>query len=332
MDTQTMRTAYERDEIVDLLRRYGNDTTDAVLDPASRYFVDPEIEGFLGYRLDGKQVVVYGDPVCAPENTQRLAEAFSRYCTENGYLTIYAIVSQQFEKWAVKHLVAISFVFGHRLWINPQHNPMDNTGRHGSLTRRKVKHAIKEGTEVSEYTGVNAALEESIELVGTEWLKGRRGPQVHISNVHLFEDRPGKRWFYAHKDGKVVGVVQLNQLQLRKGWLLNHLMITSDCSHGTPELLVTRALQAVAKEGCEYVTFGACPATKIDSIEGLNPVLASLARFGYQIARKVFHLDGFGEFWSKFEPQSEPIYLLFERGGISYKGIRSLLRALNVFS
>lgn len=332
MDTQTAPKIYDRIQLVDLVRRYGNETTDAVLDPACHYFAVPEIDGFLGYRLDGKQAVVYGDPICAPEDAHKLAVAFAAYCKEAGFKTIYAIASEQFAKLAVNSVVAAAITFGSCLWVNPQHNPMDNTGRHGSLTRRKVKHALKEGTEVSEYTGVNPSLEESIEMVGTEWLKGRRGPQIHISNVHLFEDRQGKRWFYAHKEGKVVGVVQLNQLQQSQGWLLNHLMITPDCSNGTPELLVTRALQAVAKEGCEYVTFGTCPATRIDSIIGLNPVLASVARFSYQIARRVFHLDGFGEFWSKFEPQATPVFLLFDRGSISFSGVKSLLRALNVFN
>ncbi len=330
MQTLTDPTLIDRTALVDLIRRYGNETTDAVLDPACHYFSIPAIEGIVGYRLHGKYALVFGNPICAPENEKQLTLAFSDYCHQKGFVITYVMVSDSFAKWVSSHFPIVSIAFGKCLWINPQHNPMDNTGRHGSLIRRKVKHALKEGTEVSEYTSSDPELEAAMENVGVAWLKSREGPQVHISNIHLFEDRQGKRWFYASKEGKVVGVVQLNRLQQKNGWLLNHLMITPDCSHGTPEILVTSALQAVAEEGGEYVTFGACPASHLDSIAGLNPLSASIVRMGYQIARKIFHLDGFGEFWSKFQPDSKETYLLFEKGSISLKGIQSLLRALNI--
>ena len=91
--------------------------------------------------------------------------------------------------------------------------------------RRKTKHALHEGVAVTEYLEADNQLESAMERVGEAWLSRRRGPQIHISHIRLFADRYGKRWFYAQQAGRVVGVVVLNQLQMRQGWLMNHLML-----------------------------------------------------------------------------------------------------------
>lgn len=327
----TVNTGTEREVLLDLIRQWGSETSDAVLDPECHYFFKLDLPGVIGYRLDTGYAVVYGDPICAPENYKTLLTAFEAFCKESHYSSLYLIVSEQVAKWAYEQrLCNVLICFGDKLWINPQHNPLDNSGRHGSLLRRKTKQAIREGTEVVEYVTADPDLESAIAHVGTLWLQSRPRSQLHISNVHLFDDRKGKRWFYAKKDGKIVGVVLLNQLQHKKGWLLNHLMITRESSHGTQELLVIKALESVAKEGCEYVTFGACPNRGLNDILGLNKFIGAFARLGYQIARKFFHLDGFSEFWSKFQPCSERVFIMFDRDNMSLKGIFSLLRALNV--
>lgn len=320
-----------RDFIVNCVRRWGNETTDATLDPSCQIYCDPNIEGFIGYRLEKNCAVVYGDPVCAPNEKTSLALSFQDYCKKSELSTIYAIVSEEFAEWAGKTICPISFEFGERLILNPQHNPSKNAGRHGSLIRRKVKHAQNEGVIVKEYVNKDEKIERAIENVGIDWLNSRRGPQIHISHVHLFEDKKGKRWFYAQKDnGTIEGVVVLNELQSKNGWLLNHLMITHDAPNGTPELLVISALETLEKENCNYVTFGAVPAKKIKSIKGVNKMTEFFVHLLYSIARKIFSLDGFQTFWGKFNPSGEKVYLLFSDSSITVNGLISLMKAMNV--
>jgi lysylphosphatidylglycerol synthetase-like protein (DUF2156 family) len=145
----------------------------------------------------------------------------------------------------------------------------------------------------------------------------------------VFEDRLGKRWFYAQKDTQIVGILILSQLQSTNGWLLNNVLITKDAPNGISELLVISMLQILSKEDCQSVTAGPVPAFQLGEINGLNCFSAKLARGIYKIAKHIFHLSGREAFWKKFQPETLPSYLLFPDRNLSYTSIKSLLKALN---
>ena len=115
--------------------------------------------------------------------------------------------------------------------------------------RRKERHAKKEGVVVHEYVGSDSQVEEAMQNVARKWLDARHGPQIYLSNIRLFEDCFGKRWFYAVKDSLVIGVLMLNQLEAKNGWLFNHLIVTKDAPGGTPESLVLQYLSTLQKRG-----------------------------------------------------------------------------------
>lgn len=322
----------EKTKIIQNVRRYGSSASDAILDPACCIFTLPNINGLIGYRIETSCAVVYGDPLCDPQDLEQLVCAFHELCQEKGLKVIYITTSEQFANWSLKHGSKIIIEFGEELIIDPHDNPKDRTGVNASLVRRKVRHAQKEGAVVAEYLPYDQGIEKEIENVGTEWLKSRQGPQIHTSNIHIFDNRPGKRWFYASKNGVIVGVVVLHQLLKKSGWLLNHLMHTPDAPHGTPELLLTAALEAVAKEGSHYVTFGSVPGSRLGKVVGLNKISQLCIRQLFWIAGRIFHLEGRKKFWGKFHPASKSSYLdlVFGSGGIGWREIKALMSALNV--
>jgi len=319
----------EMPDLVDIVRRWGGSTADGVLDPLCRIFQTPEIEGVIGFRLAHGCAIVFGDPMSAPGNKMTLARAFQRYCQEQNWNVIYIIASEEFTRQYMAEGKAASVKFGEELYLDPHKDPMKNTGENGCLVRRKVRRAIREGLTFHEYSN-NRDLEQGIKQVASSWLQGRDGPQIHISHANVFENRMGKRWFYAERDGNLMGVVVLNELKSKQGWLLNHLMPRPEAPHGTSELLVVSALNKLAEENCHYVTFGAVPADALHEVEGLGQFSSWLAKLSYKMARRIFHLDGPGTFWGKFLPQSKPCYVIFSSGHVTIKGVMALMRALNV--
>ncbi len=111
--------------------------------------------------------------------------------------------------------------FGRELWIDPQDDPRSRTGVHASLVRRKVRHALKEKVTAHEYTSYDADLEQAIEQVGDAWLQGRKGLQIYIAGIRLFEIGRENAGFNARQGDQVIGILQLNRLESRDGWLLN---------------------------------------------------------------------------------------------------------------
>ncbi len=57
-------------------------------------------------------------------------------------------------------------------------------------------------------------------------------PQIYIAQVSLFQDRLGKRWFYAECGGCLVGVLTLDRMEASGGWFLSHMMILNDAPVG----------------------------------------------------------------------------------------------------
>jgi lysylphosphatidylglycerol synthetase-like protein (DUF2156 family) len=320
-----------QNDILTLVRRFGGCCSDAVLDPSCQVFRDPFIDGFIGYRLEASRAVVYGDPICQWEETPRLIQAFTKFCHQKGYKNIiYVITSEKFCQWAMQNVCHASIEFGQELFMDPHDDPRAKTGVNASLVRRKVRHAQKEFVTVEEYIPSNFMIEAQMEEAAKLWLKGRRGVQVHISHIHLFDNRMGKRWFYAKQGDRITGVVVLNELQSRQGWLINRLMHIPGAANGTPELLLTTVIDTLAKENCHYITFGAVTTGELGKLEGLGSLSKNLAKFSFNIARRFFHLDGKIKFWEKFDPKREFAYLLFTNPTIGIGDIWALMHALNI--
>jgi len=324
------RFLQKRQTIVECTRRWCYLAAEAVLDPYCQIFQTPGIDGLISYRKAGGCILVYGDPVCAPQDFPALTQAFHNQPTHKKRPVIYVTASERFAAWAIQHDCKALIEFGEELFLDPHDDPRARTGVNASLVRRKVRHAEKEGITATEYLSRNPDLEREIESVGDAWLKSRKGPQLYLSRIRLFDDRHGKRWIYATKNDKVVGILCLNQLQVRSGYLLNRLMITPEAAHGTPELLVTTALDILRAEGCHFCTFGPIAGMQLGEIRGLSNFSQWVAHKAYAGAKKIFKLDGHRKFWEKYHPQSQKTYLLFSRPSVGIKEMLCLARGFNL--
>lgn len=314
--------------LVNHVRRFGDLNTDAILDSQCKIFMAPSIDGFIGYRIKGNCAVVFGDPLCAPCDQLKLANAFKNYCKQHQFNVTYAIISDHFAKSAINHYGSVSIQFGHKLFLDPSDNPSNKKGSKGSLVRKKVRHALKEGVEIKEYLLNDSELENEITEARNAWQRSRHGPQVYIAYPNLFKDRTGKRWFYAKQGELLVGFLILNQLHLGASWLLNNLIISKDAPSGTSELLITSVLETLNVEGCKSVVVGPVVANEISHIHGLGKFSTRIVKVIFKIAKSIFRLDKQTVFWDKFQPEKAPAYLMFDKVNIST--IKALLSAMNV--
>lgn len=325
----TTQKPLDRETLVKLVRKWGDVNTPPLVEEACHVFSIPEVEGFIGYKVESNNAVVFGDPVCAPENKPALAKAFDEDCQERKLEVVYIIVSKQFADWVTDNLSGVSIEFGMNFIFDPQNIPTNNTGMKAVRLRNKVKHALNEDVVVKEYVGEDPNTEKLIEKVAQHWLEKRHGPQIYLSHVNLFKDRYGKRWFYAQKNDKVVGLLLLNELQSHNGWLLNNVMMFNDAPKGLSELMIISTLEVLGKEGCRYVLAGPVPAKKLGKINGLNGLGSTLTRFAFTVARYVFQLDRHAPFWDKFQIPSESSYLVFPHKNLGISSIKALIKALN---
>ncbi len=319
----------QRSTRLELVRKWADVNTDALLEEDCHSFSIPEIEGFIGYKIASKNAVVFGDPVCSPRDKAALALAFDEDCKRKNLGVVYTIVSQDFAQWASVNLSAVMIEFGIKFVFDPRHNPAQKTGSNGVLVRKKVKQALKDGVVVKEYLGHDPKIEKQIEEVADIWLKKRHGPQIYLAGVTLFKDRLGKRWFYACKGDRILGFLLINEVQSQKGWLLNNVMMTPDSSKGLSELLIISTLETLDQEGCRFVLAGPVPLKDLGIIVGLGKVANSIIRFVFKIAKYFFNLEGHATFWNKFQPQYQSSFLLFPHKNLRASSIKAIFQALN---
>lgn len=312
----------------EMIRRWGNSASITLLDPKCQIFSPPQIEGAIGYRPEAGCAIVYGDPVCAANELAPLTEAFHHFCREQNLSPIYTTVSKEFADWAYERFKGALVEVAEELVVDPQNDP--SLGQEGRMLRKKVKHSIAEGVAVYEYDQHDPVLEKAIEEVAEKWLGGRKGPQIFLSHVHLFEEKTGKRCFYAKQHGKIVGALLMNQLESMKGWVIYLLMATPDAAHGTTEQLVMRAIESLRKEGCRFLSLGGTPAVQMGAVKGLGLFSSWVARSGFNLSKKFFGLDKRRVYWKKYMPVSRSSYLLFSQSKIGFREVVGLLRAFNV--
>jgi lysylphosphatidylglycerol synthetase-like protein (DUF2156 family) len=321
----------DRARVVRLVRTWGGANSAAVLDSRTDLFVPDQIEGLIGFRRAPGVAVVFGDPVCAPEERERIVGLFHQQCAREGRSIVYLCASDEFQRQAVaKGWCAISLEYGEELTLTAQVDPRARTGVDASLVRRKVRHAQKEQVEVREYVGDDPHIEAQIERVGLRWSAARKGPQIHISHLEPFADREGRRWFAAFRADQIVGALVMNEVRSLRGWAFNHLLIDPDAPGGVPESLVVMALDRLRAEGHELVTFGAVPNGHLGAIHGLPSWMAHLLRCAFPWMTRWLPIHGRKKFVEKFGPQASPSYLLFSRSWIGLTEVLGLMRSMNI--
>lgn len=325
-----MHVRDKKDQIVDCVRRWGGSTSDAILDPLCEIFHLPEVDGLIGYRQSFRRAVVFGDPVCCPSKIPLIVSAFHDYCASKNLQPIYVSASQKFANWAIKNITASAIEFGEELSLNPHEDPREKKGEYPSLVRRKVKRALKEGASVEEYVGNDPKLEAEIVEMGKKWRADRKGLQIYISNIHLFENRPGKRWFYAKQNDRVIGILVLNEVRLHQGWHANHLMVVREAPNGTSELLIIKALETLRHENYNFMGFGSVVSAEPKLI-GFYPFYSWVIPKMMKLAYRIFNVDTNKKFLSKFLPTAAPSYLVFTRKKFGLKDGLGLIRSMNVF-
>jgi phosphatidylglycerol lysyltransferase len=317
----------DRGKIASLITRLGDPPAINLLDPLYRVFMVPDMEGFIGYRLESNCAVVVGNPVCTDKEAPKLALAFYEHCQKNGWSTVYLIVSEQFCQWAVGKISQASIQFGEELIVDPS---IDSTkGRKGGKLRWKMHKAIEEGVVVSEYIGHDADLEDELEMVSHKWLKERKGPQIYLCHVDLFLSRHDTRWFYAKKEDLIVGLLMINRIEKEQGWVLNILMVTPEAPVGTSENLILSVIEKLREEHCRFFSLGAGCRNSLGDIVGLNPVSTLLARGCFKVTNWLFHLRSRRRFLKKLFPSSRPLYLLCSHSKIGFSELFAIKKVTN---
>ncbi|HZF50834.1 MAG TPA: DUF2156 domain-containing protein [Polyangiaceae bacterium] len=315
-----------------LIVEHGGPVSGALLDPACSIFRAPGLRGVIGYRKGLGCAVGLGDPVAPADQRAALGGAFRAWCRQNGMKTAYAAASEAFAREAEGMGYASLQVCEEQI-LDPRRDPTQ--GSKGREVRKKVMHAKRDGVVVEEhhpdFSAASYWREEAMLKVAADWLAARKGPQIFLAHIDLFDVREGRRWICARVGDQVVGVLSMLELRARGGYLLEHHLVSPEAPQGTSELLIVGALERLGAEGVQAVTFGPAPASGLGHVANLGAFSERAARKVFDACVKTFHFDARARYRQKFQlTRTAPSFVLLDPPRFGVLQAMGLLRAFNV--
>ncbi|KAL5494806.1 DPS1_1 [Sanghuangporus weigelae] len=270
-------------------------------------------------------LIAWGNPLCHPSDLPEVVDAFLKWCDMEGYSPIWSCVSLPVEK-------ILAETYGWRAVCCIQEDVLDprtSQPEKNKEVRKHIRHAEKLGCRIIEEHGVPAPeVQDEINALIKEWKSGRKGTQVHTTNVEPWRDTEHRKYYYARdKDNKVVGFLFL--AKVAEGWAIKDSLQSRDAPKNITEWLIASAIHTLAKEGETRLTFGPTPAPSLGTPPNAK-MSSTTVRFLSKTYSGIEHalLGNKREFRKKFEVNGEPIFVCFPPHGLGRRGISSLMKVL----
>jgi lysylphosphatidylglycerol synthetase-like protein (DUF2156 family) len=273
----------ERDDAaLDCLRRHCRHTSGFLtLNEGTRRYADPELDGFIAYRLAGRRhALQLCGPVAAPSERQPLLRSFLGWAAaERRRVTAVQLSREDAELYAdhgfrVNQLGASYSIDLARFTLR---------GRRFMRLRNMLTRARRGGVHVREWEWEEqqrAAGRWGLGEIDRAWLRGKGALTKELAFMIGERGGPGareRRLFVAFAGARPIAYVTYSPcFGERPGWLYDLTRRRPDTPPGTIDLLFLTALERFMEEGCGWLHLGFTPMTQLEARNEL-PACSSAA-------------------------------------------------------
>lgn len=145
--------------------------------------------------------IVWGNPLCEPSQLKEVIHAFLEFVHKNKWAPIWSCAGQNVEKILAEELQWRAVACIQEDALDPtKTNPEEN-----KEVRKHIRKAQKAGCEIVKCDGPPSDdIRKQIDECIAQWKAGRKGTQVHTTNVEPWRDTEHRHYFYAKDaEGKV---------------------------------------------------------------------------------------------------------------------------------
>lgn len=315
-----------------LVLNYGwNSTSYQIINPGiNRWFSDGK-QAVVGFVSCASVRVVVGAPVCPENRLREVVAEFESDAARTNERVCYLAAESRLESVYAERLKYAKVLLG----AQPVWQPSEWTGiiaTHKSL-RVQLNRARNKSVRVSEWSKEKAANNPQLIDCLQKWLAVKGLPPLHFmvepnTLSRLFD----RRIFVAELDTQAVGFVILSPVAERNGWLFEQFVHQPGAPNGTVELMIDRAMRALAEEGYDYATLGLAPlSTRARVSPFRNPLwLRFLLAWMRLHGKRFYNFDGLDAFKAKLQPKTwEPIFALADEPRLSPRTIYAIAAAFS---
>jgi len=309
-----------------LIANYGDATNTSWLEPRMEIWRDDLTGAAVGFvPVDGYAITV-GDPLCHESQYLKTIVAFLKYIKkERNLKPLWLLVGAAAEEVLATKFNWRTFSVTGEQRVDPVHNPADKDGD----VQRKIRHAEKEGVKISDYplggpppADVKAKVDARVE----DWLKNRKGKQVHLTNIHPWQDEEHRQYHVAYTpNGTICAFVAMAQLSPDHGWQVKYSLDFPNAPSGSIEQIVTHALKQVAGTGATSVTFGCGASPKFSPGHNVKGTRIKVLSRAYHAIVTELKLTNKTEFREKLGAVGDPSYICYPPHGLGPLAVKAIM-------
>lgn len=299
-----------------LIANYGDASNTSWTEDRKRIWRHGETGAAIAWVPVHGHAILPGSPLCDESQYTNAASAFLNWLKkEHSHLEpVWVLVGPENEE-------VFGSKFGWKTFICAAEERVDATrslASYGHDVARKIRHAEREGIRIKEFEegeevpdDLRSQTDERIQ----DWLAGRKGKQVHISDVTPWRDMIHRRYFSAQdKEGKVQSLVVLAQLSPKHGYQVMFSLDFPGVPSGTMEHAILHAIQGGQGfwyHQSEYLTFGGAASSELDASQHMSGMRMRMLQRTYKAIAKDFKLTQKRDFRQKLGGKEDPIYVCY---------------------
>lgn len=309
-----------------LIANYGDASNTSWLEPRFEIWRDHTTGAAIGFVPHEGFAITIGDPLCHRTQYAKSIAGYLRYIKKERKLKpLWLLCGAPVEEVLASKFDWRTFSVAAEQRLDPGNNP----AVHDSDVQRKIRHAEKEGIKIHDIAfgeGPSPEIKQKIDQRIQDWLHGRKGKQVHLTDVHPWQDIAHRQYHYSvAKDGTITGLVILAQLSPDHGWQVKFSLDFPGAPNGAIEYLVMHALKAAAQSGADSVTFGGGAMNKLVPGHNMKGTRVKVLSKAYHAVATELKLTNKSEFREKLGAQEDPIYICYPPHGLGPSGARAIL-------
>ncbi|KAM3419308.1 hypothetical protein BST61_g5243 [Cercospora zeina] len=309
-----------------LIANYGDASNTSWLEPKFEIWRDQHTGAAVGFVPHEGFSITIGDPLCHQSQYAKTIGGYLRYIKKERRLRPLWLLCGS----VAEEVLATKFDWRTLSVAAEQRlDPSNNPAAQDPDIQRKCRHAEKEGVKVHDIplgTPVSEDIRERIDKRVQDWLKNRKGKQVHLTDVHPWQDVEHRQYHYSTtRDGEISGLVILAQLSPDHGWQVKFALDFPGAPSGAIELLVLHSLKAAAATGATSVTFGGGATAKLTPGHNLKGTRVKVLAKAYHAIATELKLTNKSEFREKLGAQDDPTYVCYPPHGLGPAGVRAIL-------
>lgn len=332
----------QRERLLALLEKYGRNLHSfMVLEPGlSIWFAE---NAAVAYAERGGYWVAVGGPLCAPEETQSVANAFRDAANRAGCRVVFFGVtkplverlqcsseeetgSSQSKAVFDSLQIGLAGVWNPAQWHDVVRGTEKLRNRLSKARRSGITVRLLKGEEVLE----DSPMREQLVGIVDAWAAQKSLPSMgFMVTVELFQHCERRRYFVVECGARIQGFAVCVPIYGRSGWLLEDMMMLPQSPSGCGEALVDAVMRQLADEGAELVSLGMVALAGLDrgDRKTRHPFLTGLLRFCGRTMGWLYNFEGLYRFRNKMKPLAwEPVYLV-SNGPVTFWTIRAVLMA-----